>query len=479
MKKLLTITIFTIIGTVLKAQVHGAKNQIELEHLSGLQRVNWVNYDSHPYFMSNTIDYNSSFGVNYLRRISQSLQVHIGLSHGVETFQAQIKTYESAGVLEEYDFLKWTSNFQLKFGVKYIEKINNRSNFAVHFGYGQHTQWSKDSKHVMTLSNQDVQTIERSSASFNTGFLFAIPEYQLVLSNKNILSFKLGIQLFNESYKQGIYYKGTTYPWYNPSQVDNFSAKRGNLQFGLGYTFSRQNKADKIAALINGNTNQSEVLRKWRIERRAHSDTAGFLGVQIGAGTNRLLMKGNDDVIRYQPLASFAIRLNYERNIAKNWFLEGGYHFLEYYNSFKIESNEMNWSYSGNIYHTHQFSLGGGYRINYNNILLCNIHAGLTMGIVPRPTYLSVKNVHNNVEIEQDLISSVFASGYLGISKDVHLNNRMILTFNYRFQQGFNPISNHTYTVQNQGDSEVMQSLGRYNGTESTLLIGLKVKIHK
>lgn len=485
LKKLVFATVGSVFFiTQVSAQVYGSKNQWEFEQLNGLQRVLWDNRIPFTPYMENTVEQSVTLGLNYLRALSPNFQVVSGFSLGSQShtqktyFVDIVNSFGKSVPLKS----KWFNQiFQVKLGLKYSQKVNEKTYFSVAFNYGLHWGNSTYWTYVFPIGDNFSMRGYGKSGINITGFLQVMPEYQFILKNKDILSVKLGIQLFNESHIQGIYYPGVYEPY--PLNYNTYKSERGNFQFGIGYTLSRVRKLEKIDALKMNGESPLRARKLLRKARQAHNDNASFTGLQFGVGLPRLDMSDANQMLRNIPIANFAVRANFEKGMKRGLFVEVGYHFMEYQLSYGFSNTSFSLASSTNLFYTHQLTGGGGYRLKIRETPIANIHAGLNLGAVlgavyfyDEPQEYFYSNEVLNIEKQSEMKSRIFGGAYLGLSKDIHLTNRFMLTLNYRYQQGFATISEHLFNYSGTQYNGNQEAVGRLRGTESTYTIGLKYR---
>lgn len=147
-----------------------------------------------------------------------------------------------------------------------------------------------------------------------------------------------------------------------------------------------------------------------------------------------------------------ALYINYQYTLPKNFFVESGFQYLKYWTNFRTDEwvSEMFDNVSG--FSTFSFSLGGGYRfIGENNLRFFDIHTGFTLGVTDNK--IGSGQSHSYVWFYQDgngnagvmnyswqyRITSRYSLGfYLGISKDIRINENLYVSARYHYQFGKN-----------------------------------------
>lgn len=240
MRNLIALLVTSVIISVkCRSQNAFSKNQFEIEQLSGFQRVLWKNHYATAPILNNTIESNFGIGLNYLHSISPNIQLQLGAFHGYQTFT--LKATHLAFQNEGGSRIERSTNIdfftQVKFGIKFLQTLNEKRNFAFTIGYGQQYYKGTQNSHYINQDQFTPYTIANTSNEIS-GFLFLIPEYQFKLKNENTISAKLGIHIFNESFISGVHFPGHNFPL--PNQITNsFSNKKGSIVFGMAYTLSK------------------------------------------------------------------------------------------------------------------------------------------------------------------------------------------------------------------------------------------------
>lgn len=128
--------------------------------------------------------------------------------------------------------------------------------------------------------------------------------------------------------------------------------------------------------------------------------------------------------------------------------------------------------------------MGAGHRLQLAKSPIFNIHAGITIGTIQGTIYFNddFMNPYSTApyiefESSSELKSRAFFSAYLGLSKDIHLTNRFILSLSYRKQIGLTGGSVHHFDYTTNAFAGSYRATGTLNGSESSFLVGLKFKL--
>jgi hypothetical protein len=190
-----------------------------------------------------------------------------------------------------------------------------------------------------------------------------------ILSNQDLLTFRID---YNYSFKD--MYNGTYRIMPNtPDDSKGRYYNTGNhLNLGIGYTFTREEKKEKINSYLKENL-AGDAKRKYRFEKRRIPENTTFIG--FSGGITAPINKPDDPnkVLLTATLLNLMPYIYAEHNVKNSYFAEVGFAFQEYFSATKVKNS---YGTSGsNAFNAFQLNLGGGKRLtgknnNYNYLNL-------------------------------------------------------------------------------------------------------------
>lgn len=311
-------------------------------------------------------------------------------------------------------------------------------------------------------------------------------EYVIPTKRKDEFSFYLGYQYASNSFYRGSYsyFVGDETIGYG-----RFSSNLRGIQLGIGYTFTRQKRKEKIAELMSqSNSSQKDAKKKNRFERRAIDPKSRFVSVAIGIGMNRTKFSPNKNPLYGPGIPSFQHRVSYEHGWKNNLFFEFDYFGFLFWQSqfFKIEPFLSSGS-AGDAFYGHFLTAGVNYKIQNSttNFHFFNAHAGLGLGA---HFYEKGMDSWGGGSMSSDVFfydytyvseirGNLMPILYVGISKDIRISERLQLNLAYRHQFGFTNVYHSEYLYSDSNNPTPRNINSKIDGTALFLQIGLKYRI--
>ncbi len=304
------------------------------------------------------------------------------------------------------------------------------------------------------------------------------------LKNQNILKFGVN---YNQGFRN--IYEGT-FNYTTPLSSGTIYSKGSCINLRVGYTFTGNERREKLSDRLDSGDDRRIAIKEVRKERRYFSPQSTFVSVLggVGLGINRL--DKSDGILKSSRQPGLSTGIYIEQGIKNNFFAECGYQLLEYQDMITIQMHHIS-SFGSNAFVAHEFSLGGGYRlISKNNYPFFNVRIGLKGGFTPEGIGISSSgsgsssgnlddgttyfyNVSSSDEVESKLLCAVYA----GISKDFRILDRFYLTFDYRYQQGFNTIYTTDISYETSLFEGTRNAVKTIDGSAHFIQFGLKFKV--
>lgn len=489
-QEIFVILVLAIVSGSIRAQSNAySKNQfefniysggsiVEFEHLSGLSQ------------MKNQITPLFGARLQYNRRLDRRLQINGALGLGAHGFTYVLPETSSFDVSSGRNSF-FNSYQEVYLGAEYSFPLINNFQLGLSLGGGI-VNFSVDgvgiSEGYTDLDNGEsieLARIEYSTNSKTISFLELGTGISRTLKNQNQVSLKLSyIQIFRPIY-EGFY------QIYGNSSNGLLRNPGSNFRIALGYTFTGDMKAQKIAEFDSELKNYKASKIEYKKKKRFIHPKSIFVALTTGISAVKSFGMHKDGYILNSYGQSIATRLMIEKGLKNNFFLEAGYQILEYNGSIKFK--DLSFTTSGNDYFTHQFNIGAGYRVigRKKNYHYFNIHSGISLGFIPDRSgsiasvgdgYISFGTINDYYQMsysyETEIVSSVLIAPYVGLSKDFRLSHKLFITLMYKYQYGLNKISQRSITFQNNQQYTTPQNTSNYmNGTEQMFQLGLKVKL--
>ena len=312
-----------------------------------------------------------------------------------------------------------------------------------------------------------------------TPFLNIGASYQMETKRKDLFELKLFYNYGWKSYFDGRY----TFENGDKSSKGEVESLLRGVHLGVAYTFTRRQKVSQIAVYQSENDVDTKSAKKQhKIERRAIDVNSQYVSVGMGLGTAINKFNPSNAPFRTPYLFTPSGKISYERGWKNNFFFEADYHgflFLE-----GAEASSAAWG--GDVFFGHFLSGGINYKVQRSttNFQFFNVHAGIGMGAQFRSKgddgvggggsnggFESISFTSSS-EIRGNLMPIV----YTGISKDIRITEKLLLSLTYRYQFGFNTVYQTDYEV-TINDAQPKTVVGKIDGTASMFSLGLKYRI--
>ncbi len=458
--------------------VYSGGSTVEFEHLKGLNQ------------MKNQITPLFGARLQYNRRLDRRLQINGALGLGAHGFTYVLPETPSFDVSSGRNSF-FNSYQEIYLGTEYSLPLMNNFQLGLSLGGGI-VNFSVDgvgiSEGYTDLDNGEsieLARIEYATNSNTVSFLELGTILSKTLKNQNEVSLKLSyVKTFRPIY-EGFY------QIYGNSSNGLLRNSGSNFRIALGYTFTGDKRAQKIAEFNAELKNYKASKIEFKKKKRFIHPKSTFVALTTGIGAVKSFGEHPDGYILDSYGQSIATRLMIESGLKNNFFLEAGYQILEYNGSIKFK--DLSFTTSGEDFFTHQFNIGAGYRVigRKKNYHFFNIHSGISLGFIPEKTgsigsvgdgYISFGTINDYYQMsysyETEIVSPVLIAPYIGLSKDFRLSHRLFITLMYKYQFGLNILSQRSITFQNNQQYTTPQNTSNYmNGTEQMFQLGLKFKL--
>jgi hypothetical protein len=426
----------------------------------------------------------------YNRKINRKFQINAALGLGAHAFTYALPVTASPNISTKREHF-FNSFQEFYVGARYTIPLKNNFQIGLNLGGGV-VNFIVDGVGIyggyQNLDNGESIDLIRIEYFLNpkpVPFVEIGPQISRTLKNQNELSLKLSyVQSF------GAIYRGD-YQFFDNTSNGTLKNSGSNFRLTLGYTFTHDRRVQKIAE-INEELNDYKAAKiEYKKNKRYIHPKSMFVSLTGGIGAVKSYAEDPNGFIRDSYGQSLATRLMIEKGLKKNFFVEGGYQFIEYNGSMKFRNPEG--TSSGNDFFTHQLNLGAGYRVigKQRNYHYFNLHGGLSIGWIPEKKGSISGGVNSSMSLgsntnyytmsfsyETEIVSSLLIAPYIGISKDFRLTERMFINLMYRYQHGLNKLSKRSIIYENNEQYTTPQTASNYmNGTEHTIQLGLKFKL--
>ena len=272
-------------------------------------------------------------------------------------------------------------------------------------------------------------------------------------------------------------YVGTYFDFPEPTA---FSGSGSELGMSLGYSFTGYNRR-----LAKSKSKKDLLEYKMAFRHIGERDKLIEASVDLFSFTSF-----NDDpegIITNSVSYSVGLRLEAEFGLSQHRFWELGWHLGQYFTGYTIlnedKSDKIAESQSGPDY---QIAISSGYGIRFvtkQEIQIITLSAGIAINGTLTGSHGSFSSLDQdtneyNYKFEFGDVDKTFIypTAYVNLNKDFQLTNKMYVSVNYRYNQGFIKNVVRTYEGQSYG-SPSRQFEGFRNGTSWTLGIGLKYNL--
>lgn len=465
-------------------------NQFELNTYAGGSLVKFK-YDGGNHRLENQVAPLYGLRLQYNRKINRKFQINAALGLGAHAFTYALPETPSNDYTDREHF--FNSFQELYVGARYTFPLKNNFSFGLNLGSGV-TYYSGDFVGISGgyESYGNYPPIETVRIDYLLNFQIVPyaeigPQISRTFKNKNELSLKLSyVQNFRTIYKGH-------YQLFNHSSYGTFQNSGSNFRLSLGYTFTGDRRAQKIAEMNEELSDYKTAKIEYKKQKRYIHPESMYVSLTGGIGYVKSYADDPNGFISDSYGESLSTRLIIEKGIKKNFFVEAGYQLLEYNGSMQFRNPSG--TSSRNDYFTHQLNIGAGYRVigKRKNYHFFNLHTGLSIGLIPEKKGATIEggnasmsmgtNLYNytlSYSYQTEILSSILFAPYIGISKDFRLTKNMFISLVYRYQHGLNKLSKRSIIYQNSEEYTTPQSATNYmNGTEHTIQVGLKFKIGK
>ena len=304
-----------------------------------------------------------------------------------------------------------------------------------------------------------------------------------ILANQDLLSLDLGYCYGFQDIFTGSF---TMLPG-TPDHSSGRYLNRGRYpKISLNYTFTRRQKESRILEMAEGKQGNArkDLKRKYRLEeRRKNLEHTSVLYAGIGSAFPFNRAVDPNEVLQDASMGNLILSLAYERKLNKDYYLEAGFAWQEYFDALKVRDMPF---YSGsNAFNAFQLSLGGGKSLIGKNLYnYLNIAAGLSLTWQDRPVGLdgwgesSIRGVAGDTLFssteESWVLRKLFPMGYIGLSKDFRIYKQLHFGMMYRYYQGLTDVFEQRVTYQSKWTSGPTNGRIVMNGSYHTLQFGFR-----
>jgi len=424
-------------------------NQIEVSLYNGVVS-NQANSISGIYKLNTAYSLNHNLMFRYNRLLSEQLSLSAAWGFGFQGFNYSLDANENFEGTKAYSYLL-TVDYNLfhKLELKANYNLQLNRNDRLRFGIGGGvTQFLNLGLGVSASDDANGQEfrIDIEYPNQITPLAVASLDYVKTLKGKNEIAFGLA---YNHSFKN--VYDGD-YSLYNNTSTGEVFCSGSNVGINVSYIFTGNKNKQKLNAKINAGEDSKLAIKELRKERRFLPDNSSFVNVFGGSGLGINKVDDPNNYVGNARSAGKFAGVEYEHGIKNNFFVSGGYHFIEYFSMTRIINTS--WSSGSNAFWGHEFSVGGGYRwITPANLKILNFYAGLTAGFSSdekgqkSSSVMNISGYYDNylggglsILSNDEIVSDFICAAYIGVSKDFRLTDFFWLSLNYRYQHGFNPV---------------------------------------
>lgn len=275
----------------------------------------------------------------------------------------------------------------------------------------------------------------------------------------------------------------------NASSEGSYSGSNIQLQVGLAYCFtgiSRNKEIEKI--VLEEQVKPKEAKKEVLKSNRFFEPSSMFMQLSGGYYWGRTGEKGGNDFFQPVSYATSQLQLSAEKGFGNYFYLKGGVKMDEKAVAAKV------WESNATVYLTKTktselyFSIGKRFKAK-NNIQLCNLDAGMGVGVswktnglkstsMGTASYTNTGDTLFYFNSQSYQRNKVYPILQVGISRDFQLGNRLYFSVSYQQCFGLIPIL-YSDVEFKEGDQNFLPTKLVTNATSSNLLFGLKYRIEK
>lgn len=468
---------FAIINT--QAQTAEPKSQFSVALVQGVNRSNIDKTAGTKLHFEPSFASNHSLQFRYRYRFNPKWYAELGLGAGIQGFNEKNPLYNDYSLWSYQVFAQSRTEFQAAYTL--FSKGNKSINLPFGFGWNRLGSVLSESSSSGPTGNTKLRTETNSKIK---PYVLLGGEYQVQTKRKDYVSLQLFYQYGFQNAISGNYVS-----WGNDiSSSGNVHQTSRGVYFGMAYTFSQIQRKERIAELKqSGELNDREARKSRKKEKRYIDPKSTYLSLGIGWASAQNTVKTKNTPFKNGGFASMQPRIALEKGIQNGFFWEAEYNFFEFWNV--ISSKNEIGTMGSNAFFGHFIQGGFGYRIQNKQTLFqfFNVHAGLGLGTHFAPdSYLSNQTVTisdtNNIVKAQITDSSYIVGklmpiGYLGISKDIRLTEKLTLSLQFKQQLGINAALRSDKTYISATNPTPISGYSVLNGTARSFQIGLKYLI--
>jgi len=302
-----------------------------------------------------------------------------------------------------------------------------------------------------------------------------------ILPNNDLLSLNVGLDYYFSPL-----YKGS-YEFQNKTSTGTFENAGANLIVGLGYTFTRGTRAQRVVKDTETGSSERESQRSFRKEKRFIDPKSTFAGISAGyyVNMNKLSSGGEGFIEKYSRRQTGSVQIWVEQGIKKGWYAEAGYNAAFYKSGFNVKGVPV--YYANKNFGVSQLYAGIGKRlIGKNNYPWLNISAGVGVNV-----HTLSKGINDSMwgasytypqedtifyfKSKQSVARTVFPTLHLGVSKDFQLTKALYFSVAYRLQLGLATVAEQLVDYREE-DGVYKKAVVTLNGTSHSLHFGVKYR---
>ncbi len=433
----------------------------------------------------NSIGLDHSLNVNYNRLLTNDLSLTLGWGFGFQAFT--FKLAEKSGFYGTVNFPYWQNavyNIYHKLFLKGIYNLQVNKDNRLRFSLGGGIlQFLPSGSGICSSNAEEITEYDLHITYPNQTTPFAVIglDYIFPLKNKNELS--VGLQ-YNHSFTKT--YEGKYQLYDNTSNGELFSSGT-TVGLNVSYIFTGNLTQQKIKARNKNLSDEKAARKEVRKEQRYLDPKATFVNIYGGIGSGITKVNDPGAYLMNSGVPDLFAGIEYEHGINNNFFISGGYHFLQHYHSVGLISLGM--SSGSSAFYAHNFTIGGGFRIiTPENFKLLNVYGGFAAGFISSPIGsgssggISVSQMGGcsecfiQVSSTGETISKLILGAYLGASKDFRLTDFFYLSINYRYLHGFNPVFESDIVYESSYFDGTKTATAKIDGTAHMFSLGIKLR---
>ena len=323
----------------------------------------------------------------YRYRFSEKLYAEAGWGFGAHAENMRPPQYDFNGFSFWYYNPFMHARVELTGGYEIFKFGKNQ--LSAKFGAG----WNRFSRMTFMLSsssgNGSTSEITIQTLGNRLPFMTIGLEYIIPTKRKDELSFYLGYQHALRSFYDASFNISENFA---STSAGSISSNLRAFQFGIGYTFTRIKKKEKLLKRLEDSENNIKTAKKkLRYERRAIDTQSQYVFLGLGFGVNAIRFKPNNDPFSGPNFSSLSTRVSYEYGWKNNIFFEADYAGFSFWEGARMNyTPEMSGAWGGDAFYGHFLSAGVQYKIQNpkTNFQFFNIHGGIGLGahFLPRGT---------------------------------------------------------------------------------------------